>query len=102
MSKKDTLRVGVIGGGFGRVHILGFQECENVKVTAFCQRTKDKAEKLASEFKIPNVFTDYKDLISYLRFVIRVVHHIKCFIMNFPNRFSILFTLYSSRCPHYT
>jgi len=58
------IRVGVVGGGFGRNHILGFQVCDNVEVAAFCQRTQSSAEKIAQEFRIPNVFTDYRDLLS--------------------------------------
>lgn len=63
MSKERVLRLGVIGGGFGRMHILGHQACENVEVVAFCQRTKSNAEAIAQEFHIPHIFTDYRDLL---------------------------------------
>jgi predicted dehydrogenase len=59
-----TIKVGVIGGGFGRNHILAFQVCDNVEVTAFCQRTQSSAEEIAREFRIPNVFTDYRQLLA--------------------------------------
>ena len=58
------LRVGVIGGGYGWNHILAYQVTGNVEVAAFCQRTQSDAEKVAREFNIPNVFTDYRDLLS--------------------------------------
>ena len=45
------------------MHILGFQECKNIEVIAVCQRTRTKAQTVAKEFNIPNVFTDYKDLL---------------------------------------
>lgn len=62
-SNGKKLRVGVIGGGFGRNHILAYQVCDDVEVAAFCQRTRAGAEKIAGEFHIPNVFTDYRDLL---------------------------------------
>lgn len=58
------IRVGVIGGGYGRNHILAYQVCDNVEVAAFCQRTRASAEKTAGEFNIPNVCTDYRDLLQ--------------------------------------
>lgn len=63
-SNGKKLRVGVIGGGFGRNHILGFRVCDDVEVAAFCQRTRASAEKIAAEFQIPEVFTDYRDLLQ--------------------------------------
>lgn len=59
-----TLSVGVIGGGFGRNHILAYQVCDDVEVVGICQRTQSSAEQLAREFRIPNVFTDYRELLA--------------------------------------
>ena len=61
----DTLRIGIIGTGFGRMHLLGYRQCANVQVTAICQRTKEKAEAFAREYGIPHLFTDYRDLIAH-------------------------------------
>jgi predicted dehydrogenase len=36
------LRVGVIGGGYGRNHILAYR-ASGVEVAAFCQRSKEAA-----------------------------------------------------------
>jgi predicted dehydrogenase len=63
-SDPKKLRVGVIGGGYGRNHILAYQASANVEVAAFCQRTRAAAEKIAGEFHIPNVFTDYRELLA--------------------------------------
>ncbi len=57
------LKVGVIGGGFGRNHLLAYQATDGVEVAAFCQRTRASAEKLAGEFHIPQLFTDYRELL---------------------------------------
>jgi predicted dehydrogenase len=64
MASVNKLRVGVVGGGFGRNHILAFQATEGVEVAAFCQRTRAAAEKVAGEFKIPRVFTDYGEMLE--------------------------------------
>ncbi|MBI4639331.1 MAG: Gfo/Idh/MocA family oxidoreductase [Candidatus Tectomicrobia bacterium] len=61
---RRPLKVGVIGLGFGRTHIQGYQATEGVEVIAVCQRRKDRAEAVANEFGIPNVFTDYRELIN--------------------------------------
>ena len=63
-TKNKKVRVGVIGGGYGRNHILAYQVCDDVEVAAFCQRTRAAAEKIAGEFHIPNVCTDYRDLLQ--------------------------------------
>ena len=61
---EKTIKVGVVGGGFGRVHILAYRATPGVEVTAFCQRTKTSAEKIAQDFGIPHVFTDYREMLS--------------------------------------
>jgi predicted dehydrogenase len=63
-SSDGKVKVGVVGSGFGRNHILAFQATEGVEVAAFCQRTKAVAEKTAGEFKIPQVFTDYGEMLE--------------------------------------
>jgi predicted dehydrogenase len=58
------LRVGVIGGGYGRNHILAYRVSGNIEVAAFCQRTQSEAEKIAREFNVSNIFTDYRELLQ--------------------------------------
>ena len=67
MARQDDnrkLRVGVIGGGYGRNHILAYR-ASGVEVAAFCQRSQASADKIAREFGIPNVFTDYRELLAF-------------------------------------
>src|SRR5687768_7333781 len=61
---QKTIKVGVVGGGFGRTHIMAYQATPGVEVTAFCQRTKASAEKIARDFGIPRVFTDYREMLE--------------------------------------
>ena len=63
VTPEKTVKVGVVGGGFGRTHILAYRTTPGVEVTAFCQRTKASAERVAREFGIPHVFTDYREML---------------------------------------
>ncbi len=65
MTTYQPVRIGVIGGGFGVQHLQGFGVTENAEVVAFCQRTRDKAEAMAGEFRVPHVYTDYRELLSH-------------------------------------
>jgi len=63
-TQEKTIKVGVVGGGFGRTHILAYRATPGIEVTAFCQRTKASAENVAREFGIPNVFSDYREMLD--------------------------------------
>ncbi|MCL0043982.1 Gfo/Idh/MocA family oxidoreductase [Dehalococcoidia bacterium] len=61
----NTVRVGVIGVGFGaKVQIPGFQS-EGIEVVAVCARRSQRAEKAARDFAIPGVYTDYRDMLQF-------------------------------------
>jgi predicted dehydrogenase len=64
-TQEKIIKVGVVGGGFGRTHILAYRATPGVEVTAFCQRTKSRAEKIARDFAIPHVFTDYTEMLAH-------------------------------------
>jgi predicted dehydrogenase len=58
------LRVGVVGVGFGAlVQIPGFLS-EGVEVVAVCARRKERAQEVADKFGIPQVFTDYSQMLK--------------------------------------
>src|SRR5580698_6053796 len=65
MSK--TLKVGLIGtGGIVRgAHLKpGWLAVPDVEIVAACDINEPVARKLAADFKIPHVFTDYRDLLK--------------------------------------
>ena len=57
------IRVAIIGAGaMAREHIIAFQAIDGVDVVGIQNRTKSKAEALATEFKIPFVAENVDDL----------------------------------------
>ena len=64
MSK--TVRIGVIGaGGNTRAkHIPGFQAIPGVEVVAVCNRTQASGEKVAREFGLRSVTTNWREIIE--------------------------------------
>lgn len=57
---QKSLGVGIIGTGFGLMHMLGYRACKNVNVVAVCQRTPGRADAFARQHGIPYAFTDYR------------------------------------------
>lgn len=62
--RRQRIRVGIIGLGFGLHHIREFQRCADVEVAVVCSRTRDTATKVAREFDIPAAVTDYRDMLA--------------------------------------
>lgn len=64
---KKTLKIGIIGtGGIARgAHLNpGWLAVNDVEIVAACDANEAVARKLATDFKIPNVFTDFRDLLK--------------------------------------
>ncbi len=60
-----TLRIGVVGAGANTRsrHIPGFQHIKGVSVTAVCNRSEASGQRVAAEFAIPRVYTDWRELV---------------------------------------
>jgi len=63
---RGVLRVGVIGaGGFAEIaHVPGLQSHAQAKVVALCGRRRDYATAMAERLGIPDVYTEYPELIA--------------------------------------
>lgn len=64
MNKK--LKIGIIGAG-GIVmwsHLPGYANMDNVEIVAICDIKIEKAKAMAEKYGIPQVFENYKDLLS--------------------------------------
>ena len=58
------VRVAIVGAGIGGAHAAAMQQQKDVEVVALCARTRDRAEKLATRYGIPAIYTDYQDLLT--------------------------------------
>ncbi|MGI8475736.1 MAG: Gfo/Idh/MocA family protein [Thermomicrobiales bacterium] len=59
----STIRVGVIGAGFGAaVHIPALQQIAGVKVVAVCARRAERAHLAAAQHGVPAAVSDYREL----------------------------------------
>jgi predicted dehydrogenase len=58
------VRVGVIGTGTFAIegHISKLQALPHAEVVAVCGRSQDRAHAIAKQFRIPSVFSDYREL----------------------------------------
>jgi len=61
-----TIRVGIVGlGANTRLrHVPGLLACENVEITAVCNRRPESTKAAAAEFGIPNTFDTWQQLVA--------------------------------------
>lgn len=62
----QTVRVGVVGTSWwvDSMYLPALTQHPNADVIAICGRTRSKAQKMADTWHIPNVFTDYTDMLD--------------------------------------
>ncbi|MGH2531073.1 MAG: Gfo/Idh/MocA family protein [Thermomicrobiales bacterium] len=62
--RTDTIRVGVIGAGFGAaVHIPALNFLPETEVVAVCARRPERAHFVAAQHRIPTAVADYREII---------------------------------------
>lgn len=58
------MKAAVIGAGiFGSFHVRALSEMPTVEVTAICDLNRDRAEKLAAEYHVPQVYQSHKEML---------------------------------------
>ncbi len=65
MAKK--IKIGVIGAGAiaEHAHLAGYNLIPDLcEITAICDINKERAEEMAKKFNIPEVYTDYKEMLA--------------------------------------
>lgn len=63
MSKK--IRIGIIGTGqIGKRHVQGYQDIPEAQIVAVCDLREDEARRVAAEHDIPDVYTDYHEMLE--------------------------------------
>ena len=60
------IRIGIVGAGqITRTrHIPGFQGLPGVKVVAVCNRNRDTTARVAHDFDIPKIYSNWEDLVA--------------------------------------
>ncbi|MBI4530177.1 MAG: Gfo/Idh/MocA family oxidoreductase, partial [Candidatus Latescibacteria bacterium] len=61
----ERIRIGIVGAGsiVRERHLPGLKKIEGVEIVAVCNRTRESGERVASEFGIPHVLTDWRELV---------------------------------------
>lgn len=62
----QKIRIGIVGAGKNTTskHIPGLQAIKNVAIVSVCNRSRQSSERVATEFGIPIVYDNWKDLIQ--------------------------------------
>jgi predicted dehydrogenase len=59
------IKIAIIGtGGMGNAHADSYRKIKGVALTACCDISKERATAFAEKFKIPAVYTDYRELLE--------------------------------------
>lgn len=63
----DKIKVGVVGAGrwSQKAHLPGFTRSPLSEVIAICDLNRELAESVAKDFNIPEVYTDFKEMIKF-------------------------------------
>src|SRR3712207_6113047 len=62
---QDTIRVGIIGSGFGQSAMIpGFRLTPGAEVVALTSGRRERAEAAAREHNIPHAFDDYREMLD--------------------------------------
>src|SRR6476661_3352384 len=62
--EQKQIRIGVIGCGIAQWHLDGFALEPRAKVVAIAGLDTDRCVQLAHKFDIPNIYSDYKELLA--------------------------------------
>jgi predicted dehydrogenase len=60
----QKIRIGVVGGNFGEVHIQGFRHCPEVEVAAVCRRQEELAKTMAQKYQIQRYYTHFQEMME--------------------------------------
>lgn len=61
----DKIKIGIIGtGSISTVHIQGYKKLPNVEIVAACDINEERVKEKAKLYDIPNVFTDYNEMLE--------------------------------------
>jgi predicted dehydrogenase len=64
----ERIRIGIIGtSGYAKLLLSALATYDDAELAAICGRTRSRADELAGEYQIAQVFTDYNDMFKHGR-----------------------------------
>lgn len=61
----EKLKVAIIGtGSISSLHTAAYKRLPNVDIIAVCDLNRERAEEYAKKYDVPNVFTDYNEMLK--------------------------------------
>lgn len=64
-NSSDPIRVGMIGvGQIGKQHVRNYQSISGANIVAVADLNEAEARRVAEEYKIPHVYTDFRELLK--------------------------------------
>jgi predicted dehydrogenase len=61
----EKIKAAVVGTGiFGSFHVRAYSEIPYVEIAAVCDLNRERAERIAAEYHIPQVYTDHKKMFA--------------------------------------
>ncbi|MFC5650462.1 Gfo/Idh/MocA family protein [Paenibacillus solisilvae] len=61
----ESIRIGIIGVGLiGKHHIQQYSSIEGVEIAAVCDVNEQEARRVAEQYKIPSVYSDYREMLK--------------------------------------
>ena len=60
-----TIKVGVVGLGVGEQHLKMYKDIDDCEIVAICDVDKIKLNKIAKEYEIPEIYSDWKKITEH-------------------------------------
>ncbi len=62
---RDKIRVGMIGvGQQGKRHVEEYQNVPDAQIVAICDLREDEAQRVAQKYNVPDIYTDYHEMLK--------------------------------------
>lgn len=62
--KQARVRVGIVGVGIGSAHASGYSKLSNVEIAALCDLDTARAQRLADQYGVRKIYSDYHVMLS--------------------------------------
>jgi predicted dehydrogenase len=61
----NTIRIGIVGAGLiGKAHLRNYENIADAEVVALCDVNEAEARRVAEQFRVPHIYTDFRELLK--------------------------------------